>query len=548
VGHNLRISSGQHFGHHKAINMNVAADGQYVANPQSSYGDAGVVMGSIQIGNTIYQTLSTTGSARTNSMLRWMQGNPVPIPGFIIQYFRLPPWAKGFNEFTAAQNPSGPQYVIIPVWPGLFTPPPPPGMPVPPSQPPGQKPVGATPRPPKKPRVLRARKPRKFKAKHPGKEFYVQREVTHTGGLHHQTGRMHRVFAEQAVRYNMPSTQDLLATPYAPNPLTLYPLTADLWNSSVNSAPGPFTLIQSGLAIQLTGDFMNGTRQRISAAGVLGSGGTTIYQETDTTSTDLASQIASDLGLGIAGTFVNKQAKVGGTAGTSTLSFSFNLGNNPANSVGVIWESPPGDPNLASWPAGTVTVSLDVTLQNLNVAWQSLTFIRRVSSSSVSVVASVANLNMTLSAPGTYTQSLAVPASSGNASDQWGVVLGFSAQAQFHSQLVNIKSDLTITTPFGSSGISSISQVSPGHTHLAMTDPTIAIPDGYCGASYKETSQYSQASGGLNAPYFLAIPGGQSQNFWMVISQVDIQMPQVGRKKLLTLDRYGVPGNFQTLV
>src|SRR5262249_35066222 len=95
----------------------------------------------------------------------------------------------------------------------------------------------------------------------------------------------------------------------------------------------------------------------------------------------------------------------------------------------------------------------------------------------------------------------------------------------------------TITFP-GYASLTSTAQAGVGHTHLVLVDTAIAIPDGYAGASNKESSQYSAATGGLNGPYFLAIPSGVA-NYYLVISQGTFEIPQIGKKRYLTIDRWG---------
>jgi hypothetical protein len=548
VGHNARTQSGKHFGHHKGAsgvgnnqvvyytNTPTYSIGGQLQGPANS-ADGNPICGAMSYGGVTYFVTKTTGTQSTNSMLRYLNYNKVQLPPVIIKAFYLPPGAVGFQQL--GQPPSAPRIVIIPITPaatpGLITPPTP-------APPPASPPK--TPRLPNTGCKIRGGFwPKASKRK----DFVVQHPVTHCGGL----PGMHEAFVKSALALNLPTTKSLQANIYAPNPLTLYPLTADLWNGTLSpTTPGPNGLILANLPLQLTGDFMNGTRQK--AAATLSwpgeSSGPVTYQETDTASVDTCSNIDNALSIHQGAVEASFQAKIGGTAGTTSHTLTV-LGTNNgglSNQGCLMFESPAGDPNLATWPAGNLTAGLDVTgtpVGTLNAIWLA----RVTSGGTASLVASNTSLGITLTA-GVITISLNYPQSNGNASDKWAIILGFSPRPNNYS--VSFKSDSTITfSSLGPPGSPpGTLSVSVGHTHVALIDPTIVVPDGYSGAIYQESGQFSGQVAGLNAPYFMAIPAGQTSNFWQVISQGVVWMPQRGKQKYLTLDRFGTPGNWQILV
>jgi hypothetical protein len=79
---------------------------------------------------------------------------------------------------------------------------------------------------------------------------------------------------------------------------------------------------------------------------------------------------------------------------------------------------------------------------------------------------------------------------------------------------------------------------SEGYTHLALLDPNVEVRDLYTGSAV--------APGGL--PDFLAIPAGQTNNYWRVIFSFVTVIPTLGRRKVVVLDRFQTPGDWTKLL
>jgi hypothetical protein len=74
------------------------------------------------------------------------------------------------------------------------------------------------------------------------------------------------------------------------------------------------------------------------------------------------------------------------------------------------------------------------------------------------------------------------------------------------------------------------------YTHLLLADPTLTIYDSY---NYQGRSQAADA---------LAIPAGQTSNWWFVVFSFITNVPSFGRRLVIAADRYGTPGSWPTLV
>ncbi len=86
-------------------------------------------------------------------------------------------------------------------------------------------------------------------------------------------------------------------------------------------------------------------------------------------------------------------------------------------------------------------------------------------------------------------------------------------------------------------GSYSRAQVEFGYTHALLVDPTIEIRDGYRG------------SGGVPAVGdYLAIPAGQTDNWWQVVFSFVAVLPGYGRRRIILADRVGTPGDWGKLV
>ncbi|HEV3145063.1 MAG TPA: hypothetical protein VGZ47_14330, partial [Gemmataceae bacterium] len=80
-------------------------------------------------------------------------------------------------------------------------------------------------------------------------------------------------------------------------------------------------------------------------------------------------------------------------------------------------------------------------------------------------------------------------------------------------------------------------QSADAYTHVIICDANIEIRDGYTGGG-------QQAAAGED---ILTIPAGQKQNYWIVRFCFVTQLPGMGRKKILLVDRQAA-GNWPTMV
>ena len=86
-------------------------------------------------------------------------------------------------------------------------------------------------------------------------------------------------------------------------------------------------------------------------------------------------------------------------------------------------------------------------------------------------------------------------------------------------------------------GSYSRSQVEFGYTHALLCDPTLEIRDGYRGnAGTPEVGDY------------IAIPAGQTDNFWSVVFSFVTVLEGYGRRRVILVDRVGTPGNWGAVV
>jgi len=76
------------------------------------------------------------------------------------------------------------------------------------------------------------------------------------------------------------------------------------------------------------------------------------------------------------------------------------------------------------------------------------------------------------------------------------------------------------------------------YTHLILCDPGVSIIDPYHGNSQSLSQAFDT----------LAIPAGQTNNWWFVRMVVITNVPGFGRRKLICADRFGLPGSWTTLV
>ena len=79
---------------------------------------------------------------------------------------------------------------------------------------------------------------------------------------------------------------------------------------------------------------------------------------------------------------------------------------------------------------------------------------------------------------------------------------------------------------------------SDAYTHIILCDPQLQVIDPYKGTSQTESPAYDA----------LAIPAGQTQNWWLVVFSFVTNIPGVGRRRVILADRFGSPGSWTTLV
>jgi hypothetical protein len=73
------------------------------------------------------------------------------------------------------------------------------------------------------------------------------------------------------------------------------------------------------------------------------------------------------------------------------------------------------------------------------------------------------------------------------------------------------------------------------YTHLALIDPNLAIFDDY-------------ASGAYGANCFVAMPAGQTLNWWRLSFGGIAVIPGLGKRRVLFMDRELLPGSYPTLI
>jgi hypothetical protein len=76
------------------------------------------------------------------------------------------------------------------------------------------------------------------------------------------------------------------------------------------------------------------------------------------------------------------------------------------------------------------------------------------------------------------------------------------------------------------------------YTHIILCDPNVEIHDGYTGTGNQSTTQCD----------VLAIPGGQTNNYWWVIFAFVAVLPNLGRRKVIVADRHATPGDWTKLL
>ena len=86
-------------------------------------------------------------------------------------------------------------------------------------------------------------------------------------------------------------------------------------------------------------------------------------------------------------------------------------------------------------------------------------------------------------------------------------------------------------------GSYSRAQLEFGYTHAILADPTIEIRDGYRGSA-----------GTPVVGDYLAIPSGQTQNWWQAVFSFVAVVPGYGRRRVVLVDRVGTPGSWGSVV
>ena len=76
------------------------------------------------------------------------------------------------------------------------------------------------------------------------------------------------------------------------------------------------------------------------------------------------------------------------------------------------------------------------------------------------------------------------------------------------------------------------------YTHLILCDPGLVIIDPYHGNMQSLSQAFDT----------LAIPAGQTNNWWFVRFVLVSNVPGFGRRKLIMADRFGLPGSWTSLV
>jgi hypothetical protein len=77
-------------------------------------------------------------------------------------------------------------------------------------------------------------------------------------------------------------------------------------------------------------------------------------------------------------------------------------------------------------------------------------------------------------------------------------------------------------------------QAADAYTHILLCDPSVEFRDLYKG----------QGNAVSSTPDYLAIPSRQTNNYWRVTFQVQINLPGVGRQRVVFADRWQTPGSY----
>ncbi len=75
-----------------------------------------------------------------------------------------------------------------------------------------------------------------------------------------------------------------------------------------------------------------------------------------------------------------------------------------------------------------------------------------------------------------------------------------------------------------------------GYTHVILADPAIEIRDAYTGNTGTPST----------TPDILALPAGQTNNFWFAVFAMLAVFPTLGKRRLIFADRHGTPGDWTT--
>src|SRR6266481_4594387 len=82
-------------------------------------------------------------------------------------------------------------------------------------------------------------------------------------------------------------------------------------------------------------------------------------------------------------------------------------------------------------------------------------------------------------------------------------------------------------------GSYSRSQLEFGYTHAILADPTVEVRDGYRGSA-----------GTPVVGDYIAIPAGQTNNWWQAVFSFVTVLPGYGKRRVVLLDRVGTPGDW----
>jgi hypothetical protein len=111
--------------------------------------------------------------------------------------------------------------------------------------------------------------------------------------------------------------------------------------------------------------------------------------------------------------------------------------------------------------------------------------------------------------------------------------IGHVVQANGGPSKVNI---LLTGTPL--EGHRSRVNTTDSYTHIAIVDPNVPVRDQYTGQGQTLSA---------NPDAFL-IPAGQTNNKWMAVFSFVTVLPGLGRRRIVLLDRWGTPGNWNALL